>query len=138
MIQVYIAASFPRKDEAIKLARDILEISDIRGGFPFDCASRWLSIEQAGYGQGKVDTRFAKIDMADVSRCDIFVELSGDDKSHGGRSTELGMAIAWGKKVFVYGPYEQVFHGLPCVTLCSDWRSLQATLLDAANMLRGS
>jgi hypothetical protein len=53
--------------------------------------------------------------MNDVIMSDEVVCLSGDAYSKGGRHSEVGAAIALGKRVWLIGPREQVFHYHPLV-----------------------
>lgn len=60
--------------------------------------------------------QFAAKDMADLSNADCvvaFTEYPDSGYSRGGRHVELGMALAWGKLVWVVGHIENIFCTLP-------------------------
>lgn len=122
----YLAASYPRKDEAI-IVRDQLLIHG------FECTSRWLDGRPGeGYEKGvsAMPSRFAIEDAEDVVRGDFLVSLTGDTKSRGGRHTELGIAIALGKRCFLLGELEQVFHHHPLVAQVFSVSSLVGAVRD--------
>ncbi len=69
-------------------------------------------------------TKFALEDMEDVRMCNVliaFTEMPDAKASRGGRHVELGMAIAWGKRVIVVGPRENIFCHLPKVVQYDSW-----------------
>jgi hypothetical protein len=49
-------------------------------------------------------------DLHEVRECDIFVIDTLSETVTGGRESELGMAIAFGKRLWRVGPARQVFH----------------------------
>ena len=100
-MKIYIAASFPRKNEANELASRL-------GGQGHDVISQWHE-QDSEYGGGELPAR-AERDLCDIADCDILVSLTGDDLSHGGRHGEVGAALAYGKEVCIVGPREMVFH----------------------------
>lgn len=105
--KVYIAASYTNivaaKRLGIKLAEegfDILSYWHIDGNSPID----------SDYHSGSRAIR----DYHSVERCDLFIELIGDNGSKGGRHCELGLALAWGKKIMLVGePDDCIFTWLP-------------------------
>ena len=119
MLSFYIAASYPRKEEARALAALLVQLH-------FRNKARWLVMESIGYAQGidKVSYELAEIDFADVIASDLFIQITGDNLSRGGRHTELGMALALGKPILILGPKEQVFHHHPNVRLFTDSEAL--------------
>ena len=99
-MKFYIAASFPRRLEVLTIAEGLIKKGH-------QITSRWMH-----------DTVFkpcierAIRDLKQIEEADIFVTLIGDDQSHGGRHTELGIAIANGKIIHLIGLRTQVFHYL--------------------------
>jgi nucleoside 2-deoxyribosyltransferase len=105
-----------------------------------DVTSRWLNGEHQvgrvgaiGEESGSDDeaarlrARLAAEDMADVRFCDMviaFTEAPRAEASHGGRHVELGMALAWGKRIIICGPRENVFCWLPNIEAYVDFSLL--------------
>ena len=88
--------------------------------------SRWLEEEfqtEAGKRGTNEDChreKWAKYDYQDVLLCDVMLNFTEPPNScgRGGRHVELGLAIAWSKRVIVVGHRENVFHHLPQVEFC--------------------
>ena len=115
--KVYVAASYPRKADAIKMA-SMLE------GAGFRIASKWLEDTSADGAYAEdlspeevqlQSTKTAEIDFQNVSDSDMLVVITGDTKTRGGRHSEVGITLAQGKWVFLFGPRDQVFHWQPGV-----------------------
>jgi hypothetical protein len=116
----YIASSFPRRAFAAELANRLMQ----RG---FVCTARWIhDFESRGYENGVegMSAGLPEKDEADVRAADFLVILTGDTLTRGGRHTEMGIAIALGKRTFCVGPMEQVFHRHPLVTMAKDEEEL--------------
>lgn len=108
--KVYIAASYPRKAEAAEYARQY-------AGKGYTVVSKWHDLEE-GYDKGEESLVVAaKRDLKNLMSCDVFVCLTGDKLSSGGRHTELGVAIALKKVIYIIGPRESVFHRLECINV---------------------
>jgi len=74
-------------------------------------------------------SEWAERDYNDVRRCDILVAFTqGKDSVGGGRHTELGMALAWGKVVLLVGKRRQVFHHHPDVQQFDTWAECREQL----------
>lgn len=104
-MKIYLAASHPRKEEIIKLAQQLEERN-------FEIVSFWHLEDKPDYRSGERAMR----DQSAIQQCDLFVELIGDDMSKGGRHCELGIALAWNKKIILIGDSENefcVFTNLP-------------------------
>lgn len=106
-MKIYIAASYTRIIEAKALGLalkekgfEILSLWHIEGGSAVD--SDYLS------GSKAIRDQYA------IESCDLFVELVGDSGSKGGRHCELGMALAWNKKIILIGGLDNcIFTNLP-------------------------
>ena len=122
MSKVYIAASYTN----IAAAKELGIKLEIMG---FDVLSYW-HID----GQSPVDSDYhsasrAMRDFHQVKQCDIFIELVGDTGSRGGRHTELGLAMAWGKEIILAGgPDDCIFTWLPWLTRFGSVDALLARL----------
>lgn len=112
MDKIYIAASYPRKAEALDVAAKMKAMG-------YCVVSSWL-YENEGYHGEDIDVRMrasARRDLQEIQECDMLVSLVGDDQTHGGRHSELGVALALGKIVIIIGAREQVFHWHSAVTV---------------------
>jgi len=112
-MKIYIAASYPRKLDALVLGAKLIAYGHI-------VVSGWV-FEDEGYSDDQ--NKFERMqdasirDFKDVRECDLLVCLTDGENqlTHGGRHTELGIALALGKRVVVIGELEQVFHYYPCM-----------------------
>jgi hypothetical protein len=119
----YIAASYPRKEEARKVALGLQE-------YGLRCTSQWLHRDE-GYGKDGDERmkKSAELDLADIKIAHFLIELSGDKLSHGGRHCEVGIALGMYKPVFILGAQEQIFHWLPYVKVCQNMDELTKEVL---------
>ncbi len=111
-LKIYIAASYPRKEEANTLGAAL----EKKG---YEILSYWHQIiDDADYLSGAKAIR----DLYAVKNCDLFVELVGDDGSKGGRHCELGLALAWDKKIILIGKGDDycIFANLPYLPRMKD------------------
>lgn len=108
---IYIAASYPRKAEAQQLATVLF----LRGHF---IASRWHREGPKKDNPALWPTDCLR-DLVDLDACDVLLEITGDNLTRGGRHTEIGIALAAGKRTILAGPREQVFHCHPKIEVVS-------------------
>ena len=121
-MKIYLAASTSKRGE-MRYVRKVLT------GFGHDVVSSWLDREfPADYLQRPTDQwpQWATQDLDDVSAADVLVLFSGGGA--GGRHVEFGYALAQGKRVYVVGSRENIFHALPEVRVCNDLPELCAAL----------
>lgn len=113
----YIAASFPMRDEAIRLQEYLRGIIAVN--------SRWLEDTHTNYGGGN-DSFFAEQDLQDVEEAQMLICISDGKKqlTRGGRHTEFGIALAMKKPIILIGPREQIFHHHPRVIHCDEVTSM--------------
>ena len=121
-MKIYLAARYSRREELCGYA-------DALRGLGHVVDARWLlGNHQIHEGADKVEAwaisipiegrAFAVDDYEDVRAADMVISFSEEPRSgnsRGGRHVEFGLAVAWGKKVKVVGPRENVFHCLPTV-----------------------
>jgi hypothetical protein len=131
--KIYLAARYSRHPE-MREVRDWLEEqghkvtsrwidchSDIVGDFTSSFTQDFLNANPdrcAPLGQHDLD---------DLDEADWVISFTGGGLK-GGRHVELGYALARGKRLFVVGPRENVFHTLPAVEHHPDWPALQEVL----------
>lgn len=132
---VYLAARYARRAELRAYAKE-LEAA----GAAITC--RWLFAEASSLldkqlAPEKRGGQVAAIDFEDVQRADIclaFTESGDGPVGRGGRHTELGIALALGRRVVVIGPREHVFHCLPQIEHYENWEDASgALILDEAS-----
>lgn len=104
-MKVYIAASHPNIENAKLLAKELTKTQK------FTMVSLWHEEDkEPAYNSAPRAIR----DMLGVERCDLFIEFIGDNASRGGRHCELGLALAWNKKIILVGSDDGcVFTHLP-------------------------
>ena len=119
-MKVFLAARYSRIDEINGYAKELRQ-----AGYQVD--ARWLlGNHQIREGADKVEGAtmsvpmegqpFALDDAADLQDAEVvisFTETPRSGHSRGGRHVEFGMALAWGKRLIVIGPRENVFHTMP-------------------------
>ena len=104
MSKIYIAASYPRKKQAVLLAKKMRSEGHI-------IVSQWHDLDE-GYDKMMGMEDRAERDFQNIKECDLFIEFTGDNLSHGGRHAEFGVALALGKEIKILGPREHVLHYL--------------------------
>jgi hypothetical protein len=117
----------------------MLDVRDVLTAFGHEITSRWINGDHQIDDQGlsaeakqAERERFAREDWEDLKSADwciSFTEAPRSSNSRGGRHVEHGAALAWGMRVIVCGPRENVFHCLPGTEWYPDWRSLVMTLV---------
>jgi hypothetical protein len=129
--RVYLAAKFSRQDEMRNIAGQLRDNG-------FLCDPAWLGEAHDLPVDAAPDdprgSKFAADDWHDLRQADTvicFTEKPGDitGRGRGGRHVEMGLALAWEKRVLVVGYRENVFCWLPQVDFFSSWRECQAALL---------
>ena len=128
--KVYLAARYSRREELCQY-REHLRLAGV------EVVGRWLDggnqIDEVGkpigdHGEQLVEgdaacreaaelrMKFAKDDVDDVAAADIVVSFTEQPRqasnNRGGRHVEFGYALATGKKLFIVGPRENLFHWL--------------------------
>jgi nucleoside 2-deoxyribosyltransferase len=114
-LKIYLAARFSRLTE-VDAHRGVLEAAG------FEIVSRWHSEQKGQPTDGAMrnhsaeeNAEFAERDLEDVRRADALVLFTESPESRwprGARHVEYGAALAWGKKLILIGPRENVFHWL--------------------------
>lgn len=126
-MKIYLASRYSRREELCGYRAELEAIGHT-------VTSRWLNgahqIADDGTPLGEerekqfedmADPRgaalrqsFLQENMADVESADLLIAFTeeprvGGGRSRGGRHVELGLALAWGKQIFVVGPRENLF-----------------------------
>jgi hypothetical protein len=121
-MKIYMCSRFQRREEMARYAVFLR-------GLGIEITSRWHD----NHTDASALQRYAQECYADVKAADIvlaFAENPSRSPEHntGGRHVEVGLAIAWGKRVILVAYQENVFHYMPEMELCSDWPTAAAFL----------
>ncbi len=127
MARIYLAARYTRREELLGYKADLEALGHT-------VTSRWLNgahqISDTGLseeGTREERERFAREDWADLREAEwtiAFTEEPRVSNSRGGRHVELGAALAWGQRVTIIGPRENVFCCLEWVEHHDAWAGL--------------
>lgn len=127
-MKIYVAASFPRKSDALQLAFKLMKQGH-------DVTSGWLEQVEAnknetadGYKSDRDSRRTAERDIKDIDAADALVMITGDSLSGGGRRFEAGYAFGKGRPIFLFGSKEIIFDHLTDVHVVSSFSELLAML----------
>jgi hypothetical protein len=119
----YLAAQYERKEEMRKCRDDLWAIN-------VKVTSTWIDNNDQGEGLGADDLDKiphmgiapALLDTADIARADAFIMFT-NGLGRGGHHTELGIALAMNKVIFLIGKRENVFHCLSAIQAFPDWET---------------
>jgi hypothetical protein len=96
--------------------------------FGHQVTSRWIRGEHEiheGCDSAEFNRKFAAEDYVDLRIAHTMIafteEPSVKSRGRGGRHVELGLALAWGKRILLVGPRENVFHWRPEIEVFSTW-----------------
>lgn len=126
-MKIYIAASFLRINEARRLRERLIAAGHI-------VTSRWIDAEGATTEYVHSDpamAQYALKDCEDVYEGEALVCITGDapeQRTRGGKHSEFGGALFIGKRIFLLGPREQIFHWHPAVRVAATEKELIALL----------
>lgn len=143
MTKIYLAARYSRNAE-MRGVRDVLST------LGFEVTSRWIDLHpdvvgdfSSSFGAAPLNedpTRCAPLgqhDLDDIDRADWVVSFTCGTGGKGGRHAEFGYALAKGKRLFVVGPREHVFHTLPQVEVFATWHHFAARPAAQSTMVFG-
>jgi len=123
-------ARYSRNEEMQGVARNLMALGHV-------VTSRWIWGNHRAYdsaiGTGAItdiERTIAFNDITDLRQADCVIGFSEALRTptRGGRHVELGLALAWQKRIIVVGGYEHVFHTLPQVEHVKDVAELYALL----------
>lgn len=129
MTKIYLAASYARKNE-MRGVRDVLAAAG------HTVTSTWIDRPEDLEGISKDKKKrlmqetpliyqgFALQDSEDLSKANVLVMFTGDDKSTGVRHTEFGMALVLGMDIVIVGPRENVFQCVDGIYHYNSWDEL--------------
>lgn len=130
MKQVYLAASYTRRNEVRTLAEELEQIGVY-------VKAQWLYEPPAIPGHEDAHCReMAYTDIRDIRDCDVFVRLADDlsapmvpsELATGARMFEQGLAYGLGKEIYVVGGHQMLFDYMPRVQHVKDTIGLRMAL----------
>lgn len=137
MSYIYLAARYSKHPE-MRGARDVLQsLGHIITSRWIDCHPDVVGDFTASFTQDTLNARpedcaaLGRHDLDDLDRAEWVVSFTyppGEDGGKGGRHVEFGYALAKGKRVFLVGPRQHVFHTLPQVEHFPTWGRLVMAL----------
>lgn len=135
MTSVYLAARYSRNAEMRDYRDDLLALGIKVTSRWIDCHTDVVGDFTASFTQEFLNANPEKCaplgqhDLDDLDEADCVISFTGSGLK-GGRHVELGYALARGKRLFVIGPRENVFHTLPIVEHFDDWDSAWPVLCE--------
>lgn len=113
---VYVAADFLRKEEVAALCAQLEKL----GLEPTNTCT--LDGEPGGGAGGELEGEAeqnaiatARLDLDDIDRSELFIQLTTGELARGGRHVKLGYALSRELTIIIVGPREHVFHYHPQV-----------------------
>lgn len=135
-MKIYLAGRYGRREELSGYRSELEEMGHV-------VTSRWLNrnyqAADAALKQNSEAIKFATEDFQDVVTADLlihFTEPPRSIKSRGGRHVEFGIALGTMLRVWIVGPYENVFCCLEDVRQFDSWEAAKDSLSEAIR--RGS
>ena len=120
-MKIYIAAPYPWRELAAEYGRHLQDAGHI-------VTATWLWEAEDDEAPDKKE-QYALLDLADIDRAEALLLISGyrgERAYSGGRHVEFGYALAKGKRCFILGPKEGVFHWLASVQQRDSFEDLLA------------
>lgn len=137
LMRIYLASRYSRITEMRNYTAQLAEIGH-------EVTSRWVhrayQIVTDEYKDDlhHLEARCAEEDLEDLraAECIIcFSEPPRSTTSRGGRHVEFGAAVAWGTRLILVGPRENVFHYVPQVEVYETWEELRQFLQNDADIV---
>lgn len=127
--RVYVAAPWSWQARTRRKAVELREMG-------YDCSPAWLEEDDASIENQTAgwERHRALVDIHQIGMANILIAFTcgpGKGPARGGRHVELGLALAWGKRVIVVGPRENIFCHLPEVEHYKTWKECKHALHQA-------
>ncbi|MCH8184664.1 MAG: hypothetical protein IH862_01015 [Chloroflexi bacterium] len=122
-MKVYLTARFARKDEMSSYAEDLKRLGHA-------VTSRWLEVEfDPGTPLSHPNwSQLAQQDLDDIRRADALVCFTETSGGGSARHVEFGIGLGLGKRVYIVGSAEHLFHTLPQLEVYPDWNALMRAM----------
>ena len=128
-MKIYIAARYSRKDEMKRHAQELWDMGHW-------ITSQWIWRNEDD--EDEVSWRgYAEEDMIDLLKASTLIQFSDEQYTpqRGGKHVELGMAVAWHKRIYIVGPKENVFH---CLLQCKRFDSWEECVESLGPAIQGT
>lgn len=129
-MNIYLAARYSRRQALRQVASRLIDAGH-------RITSRWIESDPIA-GDPPPDARTVRRagraveDWIDLLAADCVIAFTEEERSplagRGGRHVELGLALAWNKRILVVGPRENVFCCLPWVEVFDHFDAALAAL----------
>jgi len=132
-VKIYLAARYDRRHEMREVAVHLQRLGH-------EIGSRWIWSDIADDSGGETEAslfleKIALEDMKDLLQSEAIISFTEAPSAigavRGGRHVEFGMAAAWGKRLIVVGPRENIFHHLHDVEVFGNLDELLRSLVPA-------
>jgi nucleoside 2-deoxyribosyltransferase len=126
-VKIYLAARYSRNPEM----RDWAKILTNEG---HEITSRWINggHELSDVATDRDRARLAREDFHDLLQADVVIAFTEEPRKpsnqRGGRHVEFGIALAYQKRIIIYGSRENVFHFMPGIKQCDTQTQLELLL----------
>ena len=122
-MKVYLTARFARKNEMVAYVEDLNMLGH-------QVTSRWPEVEfdpetplsNPNWSQ------LAQQDIDDISRADALICFTETNGGGAARHVEFGIGLGLGKRVYIVGSAEHLFHTLPQLEVYPDWNALMRAM----------
>ena len=118
-MNVYLTARFARKDEMATYAEDLNRLGH-------QVTSRWLGVEfdPSTPLSHPSWSQLAQQDLVDIRRADAMICFTETSGGGAARHVEFGIGLGLGKRMYIVGSAERLFHTLPQLEVYPDWNAL--------------
>ena len=129
-MRIYLSSSWQRRAEMRIYAVRLGVIGHI-------VTSRWINVGQHEDKEdilehSKVASLYADDDLADINRCDMFIQFTSCGQySRGGHHVELGYAIALGCEIVIIGQCQNIFHMIDDIMVYENFEDFVEDYLEA-------
>ncbi len=118
-MNVYLTARFARKDKMATYAEDLNRLGH-------HVTSRWLGVEfdpstplsHPNWSQ------LAQQDIDDIRRADALICFTETSSGGAARHVEFGIGFGLGKRIYIVGSVEHLFHTLPQLEVYPEWDAM--------------
>ena len=122
-MKVYLTARFERKDEIATYAEELNNLGHT-------VTSSWLEVE---FDPGTplshpTWSRLAQQDVDDIRRADALMCFTEGGGGGAARQVEFGIGLGLGKRIYIVGSAEHLFHTLPQIEVYPEWDALVGVL----------
>lgn len=118
-MKVYLTARFARRDEMSTYVEDLKRLGH-------QVTSRWLGVEFDPLTplSNPRWSELAQQDVDDIRKADALICFTETSGGGAARHVELGIGLGLGKRVYIVGGVEHLFHTLTQLEVYPEWEAL--------------